>query len=320
MFDIDALNEDVCCQHETATKRHIDKHSKMYTRLTAILSDKDLSPMMSDDDAELLNYVYDNLNDADDDIKSLVNANPTSDVAFHMASLHNVIMKMLSGNCRFDARDKIFIANELSGITTEDHPLYAAYKVPNKDVLQRMVFNAPVQMNLNWIDVSGIEKFDYVFFEKLFGGDISLWKFDSATSLDCMFHSAKLNYAVDITKWKFPKVKTARAMFSHAHVACEMNGWEFPEAEDMSYMFSHAFVYTEIFRWKFPKIKSVIYMFSGAKMDSSIARWDVPDNCSILEMFNKCEIKNSNKPRCLAERNWGEFDHKDRYWDDREPF
>lgn len=70
----------------------------------------------------------------------------------------------------------------------------------------------------NW-DVSGIEKFDYMFAScKTFNEDISNWKPISAKTLDCMFKDAA-SFEHDLSGWQLSKYCSMIDIFKN----CKMN-------------------------------------------------------------------------------------------------
>lgn len=74
----------------------------------------------------------------------------------------------------------------------------------------------------NW-DVSGIEKFDYMFAScSAFHEDISSWRFECAKSLDYMFKDTK-SFMCDLSRWSLPKGCTAIDIFKNSKMNRKRN-------------------------------------------------------------------------------------------------
>jgi len=110
----------------------------------------------------------------------------------------------------------------LQHVNSKEHPLYACYDFGDYPI-EEFIHNAisdeyfGIHGNFNWIDVSRVTCFDYMFETddyddesgiiaasdcSRFDGDISLWNVSSAKSMIDMFSSSA--FTGDISKWNIP--------------------------------------------------------------------------------------------------------------------
>ena len=67
------------------------------------------------------------------------------------------------------------------------------------------------EADLNWIDTSHVQMFNYLFYKSPFNGDISNWDISNAITMVAMFRES--NFDGDINKWDVSSVKYMSSMF-----------------------------------------------------------------------------------------------------------
>jgi len=309
MFDLDELNETIA-DTSAIVKHKVEKHSKIYSALASIAARYAVPTIyLTDAEEETVLDAKRNYDNLDDECRQLLKETPVIMNLYPYALMHGIIRKLETFDYgltldypRFDKEEEDFIIETVDAITSEDHPFYAIYRC-DRESLCKIVLRCPFQMNLNWIDVSQLEDFHGIFFNKNFNGDISLWKLDHARDLTGMFSYSSIQ--VDVSKWKFPKVTNMSQMFMSACLNdTDLSQWEFPNVENTSYMFRGAYSNSpaRLSNWKFPKIKTMQGMFSVVKFTTDISGWEIPDDCCTVNMFEVCEIPEKHRPKCLKNK------------------
>jgi len=300
-FDIEDMGNDI--KQTPAQKQAVDKMSKMTKRLKHILdtypTDKPraFNKQISKDDRQFIYDLKEDFDNIDDsELLDMMNDNDVLKMADDLFMLEHIkgVIADIFDNIDYDRAysprrflDPFtiqFIKDYLNHVDSVNHPLYACLKADKqmlKDIIEKS--RGICIMNYNWIDVSGIEVFDRIFDSINFDADISLWKFDSATSVSGMFWN--VNLQSDISKWRFPKVREMNNMFQNVTFDGDISGWEFPEVEEMNWMFSRSKMKIDISSWNFPKVKTMRGMFCSSDFNGDISGWDVSNVEDLSYMF-----------------------------------
>jgi len=302
-FDIDDFSEVI--EENAATKSKVGKHSKIYSILRGIMS-KDVSDhhALSDEEMDAIVYVNENDDTLDSEVYGLIDNNAILKDLYAPIMIDRIVKTVekvpyypdtrIDKQNRKDIFDKSehkFFRDVLSGIKSEDHPLYAIYSPLNgSDMLDRIVIYAPSDANLNWIDVSQVINFGYLFHGSSFNGDISLWHLDNAENVYMMFDDSDFNG--DISKWRFPKIESTSNMFSNSRFNGDISGWQFPKVRSMSSMFYGSHFHGDISGWEFPRVRNMSNMFANMECcDIKMDGWKFPEVYSMRDMFKGSVVK-----------------------------
>jgi len=336
-FDIEDMDNII----DTATdKRKIRKQSKICDRLEELVRKKAFrSPSvtirtLTPDDIDLLKMIYDDIDNMDDDIQRLVRENDLWDAYYRLYCkgwIQRIVSRILIHRCRPDEEMNTFIHEVLSEIRSNEHPLYALYKVDDANDLKNIIKRMPDDSNLNWIDVSELVSLGYVFDRTTFNGDISLWDVIHVTDMTATFRNSKFNG--DISLWDVSGVKSMSVMFNGSAFNGDISNWDVSGVEDMAWMFSVSPFNGDISRWDVSSVRDMSGMFRKSVIDCDLSRWDIsnvmdmwrmfeeslkdidisgwqiPVNCRTREMFSLSKISEMHQPKCLEGRDeiqWSE--------------
>jgi len=244
---------------------------------------------MRPDHKECLKYTIEHHDDLDDETKELYDSifDFIKEIKpfFVLDSIIEAAAKTPVGSPPTYNDEQLNLINYiLSGITSEDHPMYAYHKPADKDEIKKYV-NSHNRINLNWLDVSEITNMAYLFRRSHFNGDISLWHLDNVEIMESMFSYSFFDG--DISKWRFPKAYTLWTMFDHSHFNGDISDWEFPNVTCMVGMFMDTDYRGDISRWKFPKVQDMKSMFSGSTFNGDISNWEFPEVEVMGGMFSR---------------------------------
>lgn len=105
--------------------------------------------------------------------------------------------------------------------------------------------------DLNPIDVSGIDDFDFVFEDSPFNGDISRWDVGRAQSMVYMFRQSAFNG--DISNWDVSGVDNMEGMFEGSAFNGDISRWNVTAAGGgcMSKMFASSAFQGDLSAWRF---------------------------------------------------------------------
>jgi len=299
-FDIGDFNNEL---HESAaTKIHVVKQSKMCSNLLSILRSfailDDINAramtMLQPSDIDTIIYAYENREDVDDDTKKAIDAySSVMEILYPSAMLKRILDKINAE--RYDADDLnnvtpcILEDNEMRfvdalNINDRNHPLYAIYKPADRHELYTIVHHCPYRMNLNWLDVSEMTNFKFMFIHCGFDGDISLWDTSNGISFEGTFCNSRFNG--DISQWQFPKATDMRCMFYRSSFNGEISAWKFPNVTTMREMFAMSDFNRDISGWVFPKVEDMSGMFARNPIEmKNIADWHMPEVTNMYKMF-----------------------------------
>lgn len=157
------------------------------------------------------------------------------------------------------------------------------YKVYDSDILKAIIeysvdYIDGDGLDLNWLDVSSIEDFSYMFEKSSFNGDISEWDVSHATTMAHMFDQCAFNGDY-----------------------CDLDQWDVSNVLDMQNMFSFCPFDGDISMWRInPDIKDMSYMFQSAlNFDCDLSNWELNLETEIRAMFKECGITNEHKPKLI---------------------
>ena len=152
------------------------------------------------------------------------------------------------------------------------------------DIIKDAIDKYGPEVDLNFIDVSGVNNMSYVFKADVnceFNGDISQWDVGSVTDMKYMFIDSEFNG--DISDWDVSNVEKMQGMFSGENT--KFNG--------------------DISRWNVSSVNSFADMFEDNKyFEGNISGWEVQNaieyaekngNYPFLNMFRNSKLLSLNK-------------------------
>lgn len=146
--------------------------------------------------------------------------------------------------------------------------------------------------DLNFIDVSGLRDFSYVFYEnRNFNGDISGWDVSGARTMKGMFMRSV--FTGDISRWNVSKVKNMKSMFFNSMFNGDLSHWDVSSVVNMASMFhsAHCFDNHSIACWNTRNVRSMYMMFRFCSdYDPPLSSWDVSNVINMHGMFDECGI------------------------------
>ena len=96
-------------------------------------------------------------------------------------------------------------------------------------IINAYIKSAGRKCSLNWIDVSNIKDFSYLFSNKEFEGNISKWDTHNVTDMSYMFYNSKFNG--DISKWDVSNVTDMGFMFRYSLFNGDISKWDVSNAK-----------------------------------------------------------------------------------------
>ena len=126
-------------------------------------------------------------------------------------------------------------------------------------IINAYIKSAGRKCSLNWIDVSNIKDFSYLFSNKKFEGDISKWDTSNVTDMSYMFTNSEFNG--DISKWDTSNVTDMSYMFYNSKFNGDISKWDVSNVTDMGFMFRYSLFNGDISKWDVSnaKIKPKIF-------------------------------------------------------------
>lgn len=193
-----------------------------------------------------------------------------------------------------------------SGAKIATGPQYN-YHPETKDELvaaikEKMAENG-VNANLNDIDVSKIEDFDYLFSSdkkgfglQKFNGDISNWNVSKAIYMYSMFFGSEFDG--NLSKWNVSKVETMQGMFADAKFTGkngDISKWDVSNLENASYMFNYSNFSGNVNNWKFnsKKLMNLEMMFANnnTMTNFDISHWTLSKSANLKDIFEHNPLK-----------------------------
>ena len=102
-------------------------------------------------------------------------------------------------------------------------------------IINAYIKSAGRKCSLNWIDVSNIKDFSYLFSNKEFEGDISKWNTSNVTDMSYMFKNSKFNS--DISKWDVSNVEYMNSMFERSNFNGDISNQNIENVKEKRYIF-----------------------------------------------------------------------------------
>jgi surface protein len=106
-----------------------------------------------------------------------------------------------------------------------------------EELIEVLIKNRGVNVDLNFIDVSGITDMSYLFFHSNFNGNISQWDVSNVTTISRMFDNSHFNG--DISQWDVSNVRDMSWAFSESKFNSDITGWNVSKVKNMTAMFSY---------------------------------------------------------------------------------
>lgn len=149
--------------------------------------------------------------------------------------------------------------------------------ITDVDYLKRLVrdeiaMHGPA-VDLNHIDVSGLDRFNGVFEDTPFVGNISQWNVSNAVVAIAMFKNCPFNG--DISQWKPKNLVIADSMFEGSAFNGDISNWTFKKLQQTTKMFAHSAFNGNLSRWNMGKVEFAAAMFQGSSFNGDISNWRV---------------------------------------------
>lgn len=139
-------------------------------------------------------------------------------------------------------------------------PRYAVY---TREELCAIVKAAPVDADLNYLDVSEVTDMCSLFYETKFNGDISQWDVSAVTDMSGMFAESVFNG--DISQWDVSSVTTMREMFYCSRFNGDISQWDVSSVKIMRAMFQNSVFNKDISMWPTSSVKNHSLMFKDSR-------------------------------------------------------
>ena len=153
-------------------------------------------------------------------------------------------------------------------------------------VLHEIYMNGPL-VDLNHIDVSGVDNMMFLFHHVDFRGDISQWDVSNVTDMSHMF--TRCSFSGDISQWNTSNVINMTHLFDSSAFQGDISKWDVSQVMDMSWMFSDAIFTGDISQWDVSNVTDMHCMFRGSCFNGDISNWNVSKVQLMYGMFQECE-------------------------------
>jgi len=180
-------------------------------------------------------------------------------------------------------------------------------KISAKSELKNIIKGAPINADLNHLDISGVTDMSELFKATKFNGDISKWDVSHVTNMRDMFSHSRFNgdisrwdvshvtdmrwmfagsqFKGDISKWDVSKVTNMGNMFYSSQFNGDISKWNVSNVTYMRDMFSHSKFSGDISKWDVSNVRNMDHMFSGSKFNGDISKWNVSKVTDMKYMF-----------------------------------
>ena len=187
-------------------------------------------------------------------------------------------MKLTQTNINDSLKRKVVVAETPSKLT----------KIIHEECLR-----AGNDVDLNFIDVSNITDFGYMFMlVKHCGFDISQWNVSNAVQMRRMFYRTEFSDTFYIGDWDVSEVTNMNGMFMMSNFNGDISKWKVGKVEDMSNMFMNTSFNKDISGWNVGKVRYFDGMFAGNHAFShNISKWDLTSAVSMTGMLYRSNIK-----------------------------
>jgi len=134
--------------------------------------------------------------------------------------------------------------------------------IKTKEELIKIIKNADLNENLNYLDISNVTDLSIVFSGSSFNGDISKWNTSNITDMSYMFYDSEFNG--DISKWNTSNVTDMSFMFSHSKFSSDISKWNVSSVKNFNSLFYDTKKERkDIFNWKINKNSNLGYIYKG---------------------------------------------------------
>ena len=163
-------------------------------------------------------------------------------------------------------------------------------------LIKRCCHSFGSKCDLNWVDVSGLTDFSWLFCssDRNFDGDISRWDVSNVTTMKCMFQQTSFNGV--ISKWNVSNVTDMSYMFASSMFNNVITGWDVSHVNNMASMFRDSVFNGDISKWDISNVVSMTGMFINSQFDRNISSWDLSGVKYKTDMFFNCPIRDEFKP------------------------
>lgn len=173
-------------------------------------------------------------------------------------------------------------------------------KAENREHLDKLL-SAGIKLvgyngNFNWIDVSDITDFSFLFSDYFqFNGDISLWNVSNAETFENMFEGCN-RFNCDISQWDVSNCKNFAFMFyGNKSFNQPIGNWNMANATSLDMMFGDSNFNSPLNDWDVSNVISMTGTFyDAAKFNKPLYKWDVSNVITMDLMFNGAKSFNQN--------------------------
>lgn len=193
---------------------------------------------------------------------------------------------------------KIFDANSIIDSLMNGHQVYDdelelvcdpvfQYKVKDYKELSNIINNIKVQLfkddihefNLNWLNISKVNKLDYLLQFKSQVGD----------KFPIFWH---------VENWNTSQITRMRGVFRNQKQICDLSKWDTSNVCIMENMFANCYEYdgnNGIENWDVHNVEFFMGMFDNdKKFNGNITRWNTENALDMTDMFNHCSVFNQD--------------------------
>jgi surface protein len=204
-----------------------------------------------------------------------------------------------------DKLDFNYITDEMYQLLITEKGFYKVYNLNDlTNIVREAVKYFGPNCNLNWLDVSGVSRMNFLFKDSEFNGDISEWDVSNVNDMEGMFMDSDFNG--DISKWDVSSVEDMQNMFNGSKFNGDISKWDVSKVDTMNHMFCMSEFNGDISKWDVSNVTNMAKMFMNSKFGGDISNWDVSNVDNFYETFiqarnfkcnlNKWKIKKDLDP------------------------